>query len=469
LTAPRPVPTGPPPSCGIRAVPPGKARGWVSLVGDHGSVDPGGCRGRCAVAHSARFSTPTRQQKRQEDKSHARPRENPQHRHLRPHRLGQDDPDRAHPLLHGSHPRDPRGQGQGRRRRQDGLDGARARAGITIQSAATYCLVERLAVEAVHDNINIIDTPGHVDFTIEVERALRVLDGAILVLCSGKGVQSQSITVDRQMKRYRVPRIAFINKMDRPGANYERVAEHAAREAHHHPVQIQVPIGAEDKFEGIIDPSPRRPTTSTATTARHPRRGPARRARRQGQGGPRQAHRGRSPRSTTSSPRSSSKAKRSPSTTSRPPSAAPPLPEDDAGHVRFGLKNKGVQLLLDAVCDYLPNRPRSRTSRLRPGRREHKIELDLQPVKPLVGLAFKLEEDKYGQLTYYRVYQGTVEGRHIVNTSQPGKKVKVGRASCACTPTRWRTSSRPGRRHRRLFGVDCSSGDTFTDGSSTSR
>jgi elongation factor G len=125
--------------------------------------------------------------------------------------------------------------------------------GITIQSAATYCVWKGSQSQLEDYNINILDTPGHVDFTIEVERALRVLDGAILVLDSGKGVQSQSITVDRQMKRYNVPRIAFVNKMDNPGANYERVADMLKEKLGHHPVKLQVPIGAEDKFAGIID------------------------------------------------------------------------------------------------------------------------------------------------------------------------------------------------------------------------
>src|ERR1700753_4430956 len=116
---------------------------------------------------------------------------------------------------------------------------------ITIPAAATAC-------EWNGHRINIIDTPGHVDFTIEVERALRVLDGAILVLDSGKGVQSQSITVDKQMKRYHVPRIAFVNKMDNPGANYERVSDMLREKLGHHSVKLQVPMGAEDKFAGII-------------------------------------------------------------------------------------------------------------------------------------------------------------------------------------------------------------------------
>src|SRR5580658_9137039 len=118
--------------------------------------------------------------------------------------------------------------------------------GITITSASTQ-------VEWNEHSINVIDTPGHVDFTVEVERSLRVLDGAILVLCAVGGVQAQSLTIDRQMRRYRVPRLAFINKMDRTGGNPQKVVEQLRSKLSCDAVLMQLPIGLEHKFEGVVD------------------------------------------------------------------------------------------------------------------------------------------------------------------------------------------------------------------------
>ena len=138
--------------------------------------------------------------------------------------------------------------------KMDSMDLEREK-GITIQSAATYCNWKKVNQDgSVKDyRFNLIDTPGHIDFTIEVERALRVLDGAVLVVCAVSGVQSQTMTVDRQMKRYNVPRITFINKMDRMGANPWRAIEQVNSKLKIAAAAVQVPVGAEDALDGVVD------------------------------------------------------------------------------------------------------------------------------------------------------------------------------------------------------------------------
>ena len=125
--------------------------------------------------------------------------------------------------------------------------------GITITSAATTCFWEGTAKQYKQHRFNIIDTPGHVDFTIEVERSLRVLDGAVVVFCGSSGVEPQSETVWRQANRYEVPRIAFINKMDRAGADFLKVVDQMEKRLGANPIPIQLAIGAEDEFKGVVD------------------------------------------------------------------------------------------------------------------------------------------------------------------------------------------------------------------------
>ncbi len=349
--------------------------------------------------------------------------------------------------------------------KMDSMDLEREK-GITIQSAATYCLWNGSQKQLEEHNINIIDTPGHVDFTIEVERALRVLDGAILVLDSGKGVQSQSITVDRQMKRYHVPRIAFVNKMDNPGANYERVAEMLREKLHHHPVQIQVPIGAEDKFAGIIDAITQKAYYFDGDDGEEIR---------------------------VEDPPADLVAK---------VKAAHDKIIEDVAEVddllaeKFvaeeeitvddikaairratialkmtpvmcgsAFRNKGVQLLLDAVCAYLPNPAENHHEAFDQDGGEQKVELTANAAKPLVGLAFKLTQDKYGQLTYFRIYQGTVRtGDTIVNTSNQQRKVRVPRMFRMHSDEREEIQQAGPGDIVAFYGVECSSGETFTDG-----
>jgi elongation factor G len=349
--------------------------------------------------------------------------------------------------------------------KMDSMDLEREK-GITIQSAATYCLWNGSRDHLPGYNINIIDTPGHVDFTIEVERALRVLDGAILVLDSGKGVQSQSITVDRQMKRYHVPRIAFINKMDNPGANYERVADMLREKLHHHPVRIQVPIGAEDRFEGIIDAITKRAYYFDGDDGDTIREEDV-------------------PAAYVDKVNAAHDqliediAEHDEALADKYLAGEPVTAEEIRAALRRGtlslkltpvmcgsaFRNKGVQLLLDAVIAFLPSPNENEHEAFDQSGGEHKIALTSDPAKPMVGLAFKLTQDKYGQLTYFRIYQGTVStGDTIINTSNQQRKVRVPRMFRMHSDEREEIQSASAGDIVAFYGVDCSSGETFTDG-----
>jgi elongation factor G len=330
--------------------------------------------------------------------------------------------------------------------------------GITIQSAATN-------VFWGDTNINIIDTPGHVDFTVEVERALRVLDGAILVLCGTSGVQSQSITVDRQMRRYNVPRLAFINKLDRSGANPFRVTEQLREKLSHNAVMMQIPIGTEDAHKGVVDLITMKSYVFEGDNGEKIVEGaiPADMVD--------DANKYREVMLEAVSMFDDELMNKL--------LEGEDIPEDmvhravRAGTLSLELtpvfmgsayKNRGVQLLLNAVTRYLPNPQEIDNRALDLDNEEKEVQLYTDVSKPLVALAFKLEDGRYGQLTYMRVYQGTMKkGEFIVNTTN-GKKLKVPRLVKMNSDDMQDVEVAYAGDIVALFGVDCASGDTFTDG-----
>uniref|UniRef100_A0A6Q2XYF7 Elongation factor G, mitochondrial n=1 Tax=Esox lucius TaxID=8010 RepID=A0A6Q2XYF7_ESOLU len=293
--------------------------------------------------------------------------------------------------------------------------------GITIQSAATYTMYK-------DHNINIIDTPGHVDFTIEVERALRVLDGAILVLCAVGGVQCQTLTVSRQMKRYNVPFLTFINKLDRMGANPNRALQALRTKLNQNAAFVNIPIGLEGHVKGIIDlveecsmyfegPFGSGWMRSQQSSVRRLQTGAIRRA-----------------------------------TVQR--LFTPVL-------VGTALKNKGVQPLLNAVLDYLPNPTEVNNYALL---NDEYIMMDptRDTSQPFVGLAFKLEAGRFGQLTYVRVYQGCLKKSEYIINTRTGKKVRVQRLVRLHADQMEDVEEVYAGDICALFGIDCASGDTFT-------
>jgi elongation factor G len=328
--------------------------------------------------------------------------------------------------------------------------------GITIASAATHA-------EWNNHHINIIDTPGHVDFTIEVERSLRVLDGAVLVLCGVAGVQSQSMTVDRQMRRYKVPRIAFINKLDRSGANPQRVAKQLVEKLKHNAVLMQLPIGLEQKHEGVIDLVAMQAVYFDGENGEKVRREEI----------PTEL------RSDAEAARETMLDAVSLYSDELTEAILEEKVTEDLIHdaVRRGTlsqkltpvfmgsayKNKGVQPLLDAVTSYLPSPTDVENTAVDLSNDEAPITLASDPNKPLVALAFKLEDGRYGQLTYLRVYQGRIgRGSSIVN-SRTKRRHKVGRLGRMHAADMEELEEAFAGDIVAMFGIDCASGDTFTD------
>ena len=329
--------------------------------------------------------------------------------------------------------------------------------GITIASAATYC-------EWADKQINIIDTPGHVDFTIEVERSLRVLDGAILVLCSVAGVQSQSLTVDRQMKRYNVPRLAFVNKCDRSGANPIRVKNQLREKLGHNPIMMQLPLGLEDAHEGVIDLVRMKAMRFLGDNGEEikiediPENMKA------------EADAAREELLDAASMFSDelTEAMLEEKVTEELIHAAVRrgVISQELTPVFLGsaYKNKAVQPLLDAVVTYLPDPSEVENAAMDLDNDEAKVELESDPTKPTVGLAFKLEDGRYGQLTYLRIYQGAFKRDDFMINSRTKKKTKIGRLVRMHSDEMEDIKEAGAGDIIAMFGVDCASGDTFTDG-----
>ena len=329
--------------------------------------------------------------------------------------------------------------------------------GITIASAATYC-------EWNNHEINIIDTPGHVDFTIEVERSLRVLDGAILVLCSVGGVQSQSITVDQQMKRYKVPCIAFINKCDRSGANPFRVITQLKEKLGHNAVAMQIPVGLEADHEGVVDLVTMKAlyfegdNGETIRVEEIPES---------------LVDLAMEKREALIDAASMFSDELTDAVLEETPIPAEMLVdamrkgtlERKITPVFMGsaYKNKAVQPLLDAVTQLLPCPADVSNQALDLDQDEAQVTLASDAAKPTVALAFKLEDGQYGQLTYIRVYQGALKKGDTVVNVRTGRKVKVGRLVRMHANQMEDISEISAGYIGALFGVDCASGDTFTD------
>ena len=302
--------------------------------------------------------------------------------------------------------------------------------GITITSAATTCFWEGTAKQYPQHRINIIDTPGHVDFTIEVERSLRVLDGAVVVFCGSSGVEPQSETVWRQANRYQVPRLAFVNKMDRAGADFLRVVDQIKNRLGASPVPIQLPIGSEEDFKGVIDLIKMKAvywkeedlgTTFSLEDI---------------------------PEDLSSLVQEWRENMLESAAEANEPLMDKYLETGDLSEedIKSGLrqrtleseivvtlcgsafKNKGVQTMLDAVIDFLPapNQVKPVTGILDDNGTEGSRKAD--DSEPFSGLAFKIATDPYvGSLTFVRVYSGTLNSGDSVYLPMKGKKERIGR------------------------------------------
>jgi len=327
--------------------------------------------------------------------------------------------------------------------------------GITITSAATQ-------VTWRDKSVNLIDTPGHVDFTVEVERSLRVLDGAVMILCAVGGVQSQSITVDQQMKRYRVPRIAFINKMDRVGADPQRVRRDLTDKLGLNVVPIQLPMGVGESFVGVIDLIAMEAMTFEAKDGEQVVRNPIPDAYREA------AEMARHEMLEAISMFNDEMIEllledQSVGEDMIRRTIREATINRDMVPLMMGsaFKNKGVQPLMDAVCDFLPS-PMDRSTFARDHNNEGtETPLAADPDAPLVAMAFKIADESFGQLTYVRVYQGTLVKSGQYRNARTNRMMRVGRIVRMHANDREDiTDAGPGDIVA-LVAVDCASGDTI--------
>lgn len=332
--------------------------------------------------------------------------------------------------------------------------------GITIQSAATYTMWK-------NHNINIIDTPGHVDFTIEVERSLRVLDGAVLVLCAVGGVQCQTMTVNRQMKRYGVPFLTFINKLDRQGANPSRALQQLRTKLNHNAAFVNIPIGLEGNLRGIVDLIEERsiffegPFGQSVRLDEIP-------AEMRAEAADRRQELVECVANADETLGEMFLEEKVPSVHDIKAAVRRATVQRAFTPVLVGsaLKNKGVQPLLDAALEYLPNPTEVQNYAIlnEESSEGSKILMDStrDDSHPFVGLAFKLEAGRFGQLTYMRVYQGCLRKTEYIHNTRSGKRVRVQRLVRLHADQMEDVEVVYAGDICALFGIDCASGDTFT-------
>lgn len=334
--------------------------------------------------------------------------------------------------------------------------------GITIQSAATYCSWDK---DNKSYHFNLIDTPGHIDFTIEVERALRVLDGAVMIVCAVSGVQSQTVTVDRQMRRYNVPRITFINKMDRMGSDPFKVISQLNAKLRIPAVAIQVPIGAESALEGVVDIINRVALFNKGENGEIIEKGPVPEHLKELVEEKRQVL-VEALADVDDEMAELFLEEKEPTVEQIKASIRRATIAREFTPVLMGtaLGNTGIQPMLDAIVEYLPNPSEVLNTALDVAHDEAKVSLVPAVQLPFVGLAFKLEEGKYGQLTYIRVYQGRLRKGNYITNVKTGKRIKVSRLVRMHSNDMEDVDEVGSGEICATFGIDCSSGDSFTDG-----